>query len=122
MMTRYQPGATTLTRDGDIWTLTLTGEHDLTTAENLDEQMEQIAASGTSVVIDLSQAQFIDSQVIAWLLRWWERSLESAHLHLAISTGEDSTPATRLLQLIDIADTLPCYPTAADALHHLQTR
>ena len=83
--------------------------------------MEHIAASGTSVVIDLTQAQFIDSQVIAWLLRWWERSLENTQLHLAISTGQGTTPATRLLQLVDIADTLPCYPTTADALHHLQT-
>ena len=122
MMTSRQPGASTVTRERGIWTLTLIGEHDLTTTEQLDQQMEQIAASGTSVVIDLSQAQFIDSQVIAWLLRWWERSLKSTHLHLAISTGEGGTPAARLLRLVDITDTLPCYPTTADALHHLQTR
>jgi anti-anti-sigma factor len=122
MMTSYQPGATTLTREGDIWTLSLTGEHDLTTTEQLDEQMERVAASGTTVVIDLSRAQFVDSQVIACLLRWWKRSLESTHLHLAITTGDDATPATRVLELVDIADALPSYPTDADALDHLQAR
>lgn len=78
-MTTFEPGATTLRREGDVWTLSLTGEHDLTTVEGLDEDMERIAESGTRVVIDLSQAQFIDSRVIAWLLRWWKRSLESTH-------------------------------------------
>lgn len=120
-MTTYEPGATTLTRTGEVWTLTLTGEHDLTTVESLDDDMEQIAASGTSVVIDLSPATFIDSQVIAWLLRWWKRSLDSTHLQLAVATGEGGTPATRLFELVDLADALSCYPTAAAALHHLQT-
>ena len=119
-MTTYQPGATTLTREGDIWTLTLTGEHDLTTAKQLDEQMEHIAASGTSVVIDLTQAQFIDSQVIAWLLRWWERSLENTQLHLAISIGQGTTPHTTAPTRRHRRH-LPCHPTTADALHHLQT-
>jgi anti-anti-sigma factor len=119
-MTTYEPGATTLTRTGEIWTLTLTGEHDLTTVESLDDDMEQIAASGTSVVINLSPATFIDSQVIAWLLRWWKRSLESTHLHVAVAVGEAPSPVTRLLDLVDLADTLPCYPTTTAALRQLQ--
>lgn len=115
-MTAPAPGATALSRVGAIWVLTLTGEHDITTTRMLDEDMAQIAASGTSVVIDLSQATFIDSQVIAWLIRWWNRSLESTHLHLAIATGEGRSPVTRLLELVDLTNTLPCYPTTADAL------
>jgi anti-anti-sigma factor len=118
-MITCQPGATTLSQDGEIWMLTLSGEHDLTTTPNLDEDMERIAASGTSVVIDLSPATFIDSQVIAWLLRWWKRSLESTHLHLAIATGEARSPVTRLFELVDLADTVPCFPTTPEALHHL---
>lgn len=118
-MTTHDPGTTMLTRDGQIWMLTLTGDHDLTTTRGLDEEMERIAASGTSVVIDLSGATFIDSQVIAWLVRWWRRSLESTHLHLAISTGEAASPVTRLFDLVKLADTLPCHSTREAALHHL---
>ncbi len=120
-MTAHEPGRTSLSRNGAIWVLTLTGEHDITTTKRLDEDMEQIAASGTSVVIDLSRATFIDSQVIAWLVRWWERSCESSHLHVAIATGEGESPVTRLLELVGLADTLPCYPNAPGALRHLNT-
>ncbi len=118
-MTAQEPGRTSLTRNGAIWVLALTGEHDITTRERLDEEMERIAASGTSVVIDLSRATFIDSQVIAWLVRWWERSRESTHLHVAIATGDGESPATRLLDLVGLADTLPCYSNAPGALRHL---
>jgi anti-anti-sigma factor len=120
-MTTYEPGTTTLTHQGAIWMLAVAGEHDLTTTKKLDEDMEQIAASGTSVVIDLSQAMFIDSQVIAWLVRWWKRSAESTHLHLAIATGEGPSPVTRLLDIVDLTSILPCYPTTTAARHHLQT-
>jgi anti-anti-sigma factor len=120
-MTAYELGATTLTRDGETWMLALTGEHDLTTINELDDEMERIAASGTSVVIDVSRATFIDSLVIAWLLRWWKRSLESTHLHVAIAVGERASPVTRVLDLVSLADTLPCYPTTAAALRHLET-
>lgn len=120
-MTTYEPGAATLTYQGAIWMLAVTGEHDLTTTKQLDEEMQQVAASGTSVVIDLSQATFIDSQVIAWLVRWWKRSAESTHLHLAIATGEEPSPVTRLLDLFDLTDTLPCYPTTTAARRRLQT-
>jgi len=120
-MTTYDRGTTTLRRDGEIWLLTLTGEHDLTTTKQLDDEMERIAASGTSVVIDLSQTTFIDSQVIAWLQRWWRRSCQSTHLHLAVATGQGTSPVTRLFELASLADTLPCYPTTTDALHQLDT-
>jgi anti-anti-sigma factor len=118
-MTPYTPGVSTLTRQGEIWMLMLTGEHDLTTIDKLDQDMEHVAASGTSVVVDLSEATFIDSQVLTWLVRWWQRSLQSSHLHLAIVTGQGRSPVTRLLELVNLADTFPCYPTTAAALDHL---
>jgi anti-anti-sigma regulatory factor len=65
-MTTHGPGASTLTRRGEIRMLILTGERDLTTISDLDRDMEHVAASGTSVVIDLSEATFIDSQVLSW--------------------------------------------------------
>ena len=120
-MITCEPGTTTLTRDGDIWVLTLRGEHDITTVGDLDGEMERIAASGTSVVIDLSPATFIDSQVLAWLLRWWGRSCDSTHLKLALSTGPMRSPVTRLFELVGLASVVSYYPTMTEALYHLDT-
>jgi anti-anti-sigma factor len=120
-MTAYERGRATLTREDEVWVLTLTGEHDVATAPELEHEMEQIEASGTSVVIDLTEASFIDSQVIAWLLRWSKRAASSTHLRLAVATGGDGSIAKRLIDLVGIADHLPCHRAKAEAVAHLSS-
>ena len=78
--------------------------------------MAKVAASGTSVVIDLSDATFIDSQVVGWLVRWSECVMESSSLHLAIATGTDGAFAKRVIDLLGLTNRLPCHPTKTDAL------
>lgn len=121
MSIQCQPGSTTVSRDGRIWVLTLHGEHDLSTAPELEQRLTKIAASGTSVVIELAEATFIDSQIINWLLRWTERAAVTPSLHLAISTGAAGTPALRVIDLLGLTPKLPCHPTKADAHHALST-
>ena len=118
-MTAYEPSSTALTRDGDVWVFTLNGEHDISTAPGLERTLAKVAASGTSVVIDLSDATFIDSQVVGWLVRWSERAMESSSLHLAIATGTDGAFAKRVIDLLGLTNRLPCHPTKTDALRHL---
>jgi anti-anti-sigma factor len=115
-MTAYEHGKARLTREDEIWVLALTGEHDLATAPELEREMKQVEASGTSVVIDLTEASFIDSQIISWLLRWSERAAVSSHLRLAVATGGDGSITKRLIDLVGIADKLPCHETRADAV------
>src|SRR6185437_11748272 len=52
----------------DRWLVTLQGEHDLSTAPVLRDQLEAVFRSSTGVVVDLSTTPFIDSSIIAVLV------------------------------------------------------
>jgi anti-anti-sigma factor len=51
------------------WIVELHGEHDLSTVDDLHGRLDAIFATGTSVVIDLSTASFIDSSILNELVR-----------------------------------------------------
>lgn len=44
-----------------VWLVSLSGEHDLTTADQVGAAINRVFDAGSSVVIDLSDATFIDS-------------------------------------------------------------
>ncbi len=119
-MNRVEYGTTTLTNQDGTWVLTLEGEHDLTTVPRLEHQMEQVCASGTNVVIDLTRATFIDCQVVGWLLRWSERARRIDHLHLAVAIGADGSCAKRLIDLLNATGPIPCQTTTTEALVSLR--
>lgn len=41
---------------GDVWIVTLHGEHDVATRPSLEEELGRVAAAGGPVVVDLSPA------------------------------------------------------------------
>ena len=102
-------GDTIWTRLAEGWLLTLTGEHDLTTAPELEHQMQQVSDSSTnaSVLIDLTEATFIDCQVIGWLVRWCEHGRRSTNFRLCVATG-DASVAKRLIDLLGLDELAPC--------------
>jgi anti-anti-sigma factor len=119
-MNREEYGTSELTNQDGALVLTLEGEHDLTTVPRLEHQIEQACASGTSVVIDLTRATFIDCQVVGWLLRWSERARRIDHLNLAVAIGADGSCAKRLIDLLDATGPIPCQTTMAEALVSLR--
>ena len=65
------------------------GEHDLSTADRLREQLESARASRGPVVVDLSGATFIDSAVIGVLVGEHDRSLADG-VGFALAVTESS--------------------------------
>jgi anti-anti-sigma factor len=61
--------------DGEIWVFTVHGELDLDTAPQLEEPLEETLSRGNdlSLVLDLSECEFIDSTGIALIVRTWKR-------------------------------------------------
>jgi anti-sigma B factor antagonist len=61
--------------EGGLLTFTVRGELDLNTAPQLDSPLEQALDAGAdrSVLIDLSECEFIDSTGIALIVRAWQR-------------------------------------------------
>ncbi len=115
-------GDTTWARLAEGWLLTLTGEHDLATAAELEHQMQQVcdSSANASVLIDLSQAAFIDCQVIGWLVRWCEHARRSPNFRLWAATGEVSA-AKRLIDMLGLDELAPCCASKGEALAMLMT-
>ena len=112
----YTIGTIELVHEPTVWHLTLHGEHDLSTAPELEQAMQTVHASGTSAIIDLTDTTFIDSSVIEWLLRWSQAARDpDSTLTLAVVDGADSF-ASRVIDLVGASDLLPRYPTRKEAL------
>ena len=100
---------------GDLWIVGLHGEHDLATASALDEHLRQVHSHGTRVVLDLSQASFIDSSVIS---RVFSEAAQAATAHssaLAVVAPTGSQPR-RVLELVQAARVVQIAEDRADAV------
>jgi anti-sigma B factor antagonist len=97
-------------RAGDVTVVTLTGEHDVSTAPHLREQVVPTLDSGNPLVVDLSAATFIDSSVLGVLLGGLRRARENG-LGYAIVLGDDSGSAVR--RIFDVTGLVPVFPIHA---------
>jgi anti-sigma B factor antagonist len=60
--------------DGGISAITVHGELDMNTAPQLERELEAVLADAdASLMLDLSQCEFIDSTGIALIVRSWQR-------------------------------------------------
>jgi anti-anti-sigma factor len=84
---------------GDRWLVTLTGEHDLSTAAELGDRLDAIFATGTALVVDLRQAQVIDSSILRVLVEADRTAATSRCEHFALVVAQDS----EVLRVLDRA-------------------
>jgi anti-anti-sigma factor len=120
-MTRPAYSSTNLTNHDAICVLALEGEHDIATVPRLEHQMQQLSGAATSVVIDLSQTTFIDSQVVGWLVRWSKPARRhSDHPPVAVVIGADGSFARRVIDLCSAVEMIPTHATTAEALASLE--
>jgi anti-anti-sigma factor len=59
--------------DGGIRAFTVRGELDMNTAPELERALEGALADEASIMLDLSDCEFIDSTGIALIVRTWQR-------------------------------------------------
>ena len=89
--------------DGSVF-VTLRGELDLASAPQAHEALAEEAMHGGTIVVDITQLEFIDSTGIRVLLVAWEESRAGAFT-LRVTRG---TPAVmRVFELLDLVGTLP---------------
>jgi anti-anti-sigma regulatory factor len=104
------------------WLIELRGDHDLATRAVLEEQTSVIWPFCRTVVIDLSEATFVDSGVIRWLLSA-ERQLEAANAFtLSIVVGPPGCVAARLCDLLRMRFVMACFATRAQAFDQAPVR
>jgi anti-anti-sigma factor len=90
-------------REGDAHVIELIGELDLDGAPRLEEELRRVEASDvTSIIVDLSQLEFIDSTGIRLIVMASERSTAD---RFALLRGPRQVH--RVFEITDLADRLP---------------
>jgi anti-sigma B factor antagonist len=95
--------------------LTISGEHDLSTAPALRRRLDSLLDEGAVTVVDLSPATFIDSSILGVILdgrrRAADRNVGFAVVH---SNGMDAVH--RVLEVTGLRAELPVHARREDAL------
>ena len=100
--------------DTGLAVLTLTGEHDLSTAPELRSNLDRLIADGGAIVVDLSPATFIDSSILGVILDARTRASEAGiSFELAHEDGADTVG--RVLEITGLRDELPVHGTREGA-------
>lgn len=100
--------------DSGLTVVTISGEHDLSTAPNLRRRLDALLDQGSPVVVDLSPATFVDSSILGALLdgrrRFAERGVGFAVVH-----SEDGDAVDRVLQVTGLRSELPVHAEREEA-------
>lgn len=103
-----------------MWVLELRGEHDISTAPSLRDELERAYGSGSTVVVDLTGVEFMDSTVLQGLLYGRDVAAREVEHHIALVVPEDGV-ARRLLALTNFDELIPTYLTRTDAFAALRS-
>lgn len=89
----------------------LCGEHDLSTVPALQAELEPVLATSPNVVVDLSEATFIDSSIVGALFR----TATPAGRVIAIAAAPGTLPR-RLIDMVALAATVPAFDSRDAAI------
>ena len=96
--------------------LTIAGEHDLSTAPELRQRLDELIERGEATIVDLSAATFIDSSVLGAILDA-RRQAGEAGVGFAVAQNENGTKAvTRVLDITGLRAELPVHPDRERAI------
>jgi anti-sigma B factor antagonist len=97
-------------------TVAVRGELDLSTAPALEGPLNETLDSGEgSVLIDLSECEFIDSTGIALLVRAWQR-LEAGENGRAMVICSHNDQVLRVLEITGLELSIPVHRTRDEAI------
>jgi len=94
--------------------LMLVGEHDLANAEQLRTTLAEKAATNPTAIVDLSRADFIDSQILNVLVSA-RKDAERQSQELAVVCPRGS-PIHHVLEVTGLDEALGCHPDLESAL------
>lgn len=117
-MARLEAGSIRVREVGAVRVLGLRGEHDLTTVEVLAEEIERQFREASHVIVDLSEAAFVDSTVICALAIGHEHACDHPPCSFAAVAPRRSFVGS-VFEMVDLRSIMPTYETLDDALAHV---
>jgi anti-sigma B factor antagonist len=100
----------------DIAVIAVVGEHDLTTAPKLREQLDALLDEGLGIVVDLSGTTFIDSSVLATLLAASRDARERGSGFAVTVPTQEADGVRRVIEVTGLDQVLAMVGDRADAL------
>ena len=105
--------------DGAIRVVTLVGEHDLSTRQDVLAELERVRIAGASVIVDLSEADFIDSSVLSALVAAQRRAEWTPGRRFGVVVPARGA-ARRLFDLTDVGSVFATFASRSDAIDWFQ--
>jgi anti-sigma B factor antagonist len=103
---------------GGAFVIVVEGELDMNTAPQLEEAMEgPLASTDSTLLIDLSRCEFIDSTGIALIVRAWQQLDRDGNFALC-GVGDQ---VERVLDITGLEAAIPTHPSREDALSRLRS-
>jgi anti-anti-sigma factor len=99
-----------------VWVVSLSGEHDLATAQELSEALLLVPGQ-SQLIVDITEAEFIDSTTLAAMLRARGRN-GSAATPIAVAVRPGSVPE-RVFRLSGADRNLRTFPSLDEAVARL---
>ena len=100
--------------DAGLAVLTISGEHDLSTAPNLRRRLNSLLVDGTATVVDLSPATFVDSSILGVILDARRRAADR-EIGLAIVHANGADAVDRVLDVTGLRAELPVHARREEA-------
>ena len=109
-------GEIALERDDGYAVISVTGEHDLSTAPDLRSRLDELIDGGVATVVDLSAATFVDSSVLGAILDG-RRQADEGGIGFAVAQSPNGADAvTRVLDITGLRAELPVHVDRAKAV------
>ncbi|HKV68327.1 MAG TPA: STAS domain-containing protein [Gaiellales bacterium] len=106
------PGRVALERHADVWIVSLQGEHDVSTVDLVRECLGEAGAGDGIIIVDLVDAEFIDSSVAGVLLEAYRRDAPP-RVRFVAAPG---TSPRELFTVLGFDGSVPIFERVDDAL------
>jgi anti-sigma B factor antagonist len=110
------PGSMELEPADGVALLHVAGEHDVYSTQALYDYLDAVLDDGRSIVVDLTDASFVDSSVIAALVSGRRRFAERKSGFAVLLGGDASATMRRTFEITGVMSLIPVFADRAEAL------
>jgi anti-anti-sigma factor len=96
--------------------VSLLGEHETFSADEIQEPLDAALADGLAVIVDLTQTEFIDSAVVTVLMRAREEAQRRGVRFALVIDDSTGWPVRQLLELTGLVSVFPIEESRDDAI------
>jgi anti-sigma B factor antagonist len=100
--------------DAGVAVLTISGEHDLSTAPVLRRRFDRLLEEGTATVVDLTPATFVDSSILGAILDARRRA-DEGNVGFAVVHASGTDAVDRVLEVTGLRAELPVHADREEA-------